>query len=53
MKIGSNGYTVRIQLGVALVLAGELAQAVRCLSMHEVLSYILQTSLKKRHGTNV
>lgn len=37
MKISGNGYTVLIQLGVALVLAGELAQAVRCLSMHEVL----------------
>lgn len=52
MKISGNGYTALIQLGVTLVSAGELAQAVRCLSKHEVLSYTLQTPMKKRQGTN-
>lgn len=47
MKISGKGYTVLIQLGVTPVLAGVLAQAVRCLSKHKVLSLYLPKSLEK------
>lgn len=53
MKISGKGYTVLIQLGVTPVLASVLAQAVKCLSNHKVLSYTFQNPLKKRQGTNV